>query len=123
MIGGVIVQLVVFGLIVYGMSQIISEASIMKPVRNFFSESDNRFMSWVGTGISCFLCISVWVSFLISWHVFSPSLVVYPYIKAPAIFSIGEIEIVYTKAKILFIDGMIGSAIAWLYRSVEEFLT
>lgn len=125
MVGVLLVKLFVYGLLVFGMSQIISEATIFKPVRDSFKGSKYGFIKWIGHGISCFLCISVWISILSGWYVFSPSLNIFPQLITPSIFEIPftELEFTYTKAKVLFIDGMIGSALAWFYYCFEVFLT
>ncbi len=104
MIGSFLIQTVLWSLAIYGITQIITEASIFENVRNFLTDSNNRIFNFFGKLVSCFLCASVWVSFLLSVWVFSPSLFFWPYL------SIGS----------FFIDGMIGSTIVWFLHIYEN---
>jgi len=47
----------------YNITQIITEASIFKPVRRWLLDSR---LSIIGQLVSCFLCTSVWISFLLT---------------------------------------------------------
>lgn len=47
--------------VVYQITQIISESTIFKPLRN---------IPFIGSFLSCFLCTSVWIGFLVSKFVF-----------------------------------------------------
>lgn len=84
--------------IVYGISQIITEATIFENVREFLIEHVNP----IGHLVSCFLCTSVWVSGITSLLLYSP--VTY-FFDLPQLSVLG-----------IFFNAMLGSTIAWFYR-------
>lgn len=90
---------------IYGITQIITEASIFSTVRNYFA-SRTGFMSHLGTLLNCFLCASVWVSAGVSMVLYSPCTQMYPELNSH-IFAI-------------FFDAMIGSAFAWFLYVLEN---
>lgn len=91
--------LLVLTLLNYGITQIITESTLFKPFRNLFP-----LKSWLGTFIRCFLCISVWVGFIISTLIYSIS---YNYLY------------IYNPIMSIFVDGIILSAASWLLYSLE----
>lgn len=93
----------VWSLAIYGITQIISEATVFEPLRNFLTNSKFKPFNKVGELISCFLCCSVWVSFFVSIVVFSPSLEIWSHLSFWH----------------FFFDGMIGSTIVWFFHIYE----
>jgi len=55
------IEFILLTLAAYNVTQIISEATIFKPVRIWLLK--RRFTSILGELMSCFLCTSVWVCF------------------------------------------------------------
>lgn len=104
MIGLFLLQTVIWSLAIYGITQIITEATIFEWLRSTFSNSKNDVDKFFGKLISCFLCCSVWVGFLLSVWVWSPSSILWPEIP------FGNV----------FIDGMIGSTIVWFLHIYEN---
>lgn len=90
---------------IYGITQIIVDASIFEPVRNFFL-SRKGFLNWFGSLVDCFLCTSVWVSAFASLTLYSPTIHVF-----------GECEYLFMN---VFFDAMIGSALVWFMRIWEN---
>lgn len=109
---------------IYGITQIIVESTLFKPVRQ---NASHRFIHSI---INCFLCTSVWVAFFISLMIWSPfkqafytdlcytdiALVMFDAADAfdslsPLILSMLQFVIKLISA---FFDGMLGSAIVWL---------
>lgn len=87
---------------VYGIAQIITEATIFEWVRNKLSGT------WFGGLVNCFLCTSVWVSFGFSYFVYS---------AASDILST-EFQLVS-----VFLDGMFLSALVWFFYVIESKLS
>lgn len=90
---------------IYGITQIIVDASIFEPIRNFFL-SRTGVLNWLGSLVDCFLCSSVWVSAFVSLTLYSPTLHVF-----------GECHYLFMN---IFFDAMIGSALAWFMRIWEN---
>lgn len=119
-----ILQLIVYGLIVFGSTQIIAEAMIFKPIRDLFKDSQFSIIRFIGKGISCFLCVSVWMSAFISLCIYSPTSNIFPNLSdSTNNILILFINIDVTQFKILFTDAMLGSAIAWFLYCFEIYLT
>lgn len=58
-------------LIIYNVTQIITETKIFKPIREFIPWAPIKYL------LSCFLCMSVWVAGLISYLLYPISSVVW----------------------------------------------
>lgn len=97
-------QLIVWSFIVYGITQIIVEAKIFAPIRNWLNYSRFSFFNFFGTLLSCFLCTSVWVSFILSALLYSPTSTLWPELNNSSI----------------FLDGMLGSCIVWFLYCIEN---
>jgi len=118
--------------IVYGINQIITESSLF---RDFREHTSHTFIKKI---VNCFLCNSVWISFIISFTFWSPCLtafgneflhgVIYTTFKQfwdynqdwlDVLFSIywGIICIICS-----FMDAMIGSTIVWFMHLIERLL-
>lgn len=95
-----------WSLAVYGITQIITEATIFEWLRDGLSNSDNGIVNFFGKLVSCFLCCSVWVSFALSF-LYSPSFELWPNVNYGS----------------WFIDGMIGSTIVWFLHVLENRLS
>lgn len=57
------IEFVIIILAAYNVTQIITEATIFKPIRRWLLDSR---LSILGQLVSCFLCTSVWVCFLLT---------------------------------------------------------
>jgi hypothetical protein len=100
MIGLFLLQTVLWSFAVYGITQIITEATIFEGLRNRLEN-----VKFFGKLVSCFLCASVWISFLLSAWIFSPASLLWPYLSL---------------FESVFIDGMIGSTIVWFLHIYEN---
>ena len=67
----IILQIIFETLILYQISQVISESYLFSPMRNFFIESNWIPLNWFGKLIDCFLCTSIWVGFGLSLYLFN----------------------------------------------------
>jgi hypothetical protein len=105
MISLFILKLAIWSIAIYGITQIITEATIFKWLRDYFTQSKNKISLFFGKLITCFLCASVWISFILSGWVFSPSTELWT-----------DLSIVES----IFIDGMIGSTIVWFLHLYES---
>lgn len=56
-------EFIIIILAAYNITQIITESSIFKPVRVWFVSGR---LSAIGQMVSCFLCTSVWICFLLT---------------------------------------------------------
>lgn len=104
MISLFLLQTFIWALAIYGITQIITEATIFEWLRDELSNSQDKVNNFFGKLVSCFLCCSVWVSFLLSAWVFSPSATLWPHMPFGS----------------FFIDGMIGSTIVWFLHIYEN---
>ena len=107
-------QLLVWSFIVYGITQIIVEAKIFAPLRDWFNYNRFGFFRWFGSLLSCFLCTSVWVSFILSASLYSPTLELWSNLLSTNVLNLG----VNT-----FLDGMLGSCIVWFMYCIESKLS
>jgi len=87
---------------VYGITQIITEAKIFAWLRTRLSDT------LLGDLVNCFLCTSVWVSFVFSYFVYS---------LASELFDIN-----FEVANV-FLDGMFLSALVWFFYVIESKLS
>jgi|TARA_R110002020_G_scaffold190204_1_gene389678 hypothetical protein len=92
-------ELIIWILAAYGMSQILVFGSIFDNIRNFITEHSKFF----GDLLGCMMCTSTWVGFFFSLAFFSPtaSLVTIPYSN-------------------IFFDGMLASGGVWAINAVIE---
>lgn len=113
-----VTHLLIWCLIIYGITQIIVEASIFSWLRNALLKRKNPVDSFFGKLISCFLCASVWISFILSATLYSPTEELWPHLASLDILSISVGGVVTT-----FLDGMLGSSIVWFLYCIESKLT
>lgn len=68
----ILLKIVFQTLVLYQVSQIISESKISRPLREYLKEmsSVSTFAKVLYELISCFLCTSVWVGFLLTFVLF-----------------------------------------------------
>ena len=90
---------------IYGVTQILVEGRVFKFARDIWKD-----IPFIYKFITCFLCVSVWVSAVASWLFYSPYL---------AIFNDYEMRTVDR----LFWDAMFGSAIVWFLHVIENKLS
>ena len=105
-------NLVIWAMVAYGMTNILVYGSIFKGLRTSihkWGDNDTGFFQPMGqflSGlISCVLCTSTWVGFFLSLVFFSPSDY---YVGANPYFS-------------WFFDGMLASGTVWMINSVVEY--
>jgi hypothetical protein len=85
----------------YGITQIITDSSIFRPIRKLLR---NTVLSEL---VTCFLCSSVWVMGGLSAFLYSPSAEIFQFNN-------------YHIAVYIFTDAMMGSAILWFMRLIEN---
>jgi len=93
-------QIIVWLIIVYGITQIIVDSTLFEGIKNFLSVLP--IVKIISQLMNCFLCASVWVSFLVSYFVWSPTNTFFSF----------EYQ--------FFLDGMFGSCVLWFIRAVEN---
>ena len=94
-------NLLLFILVAYGITNILVYSSIFYNMRLFIIDKSK----FLGDLIQCMMCTSVWVGFLLSIIIFSPTK---NYLNTPIPLSI-------------FIDGMLASGSVWIINSIVEF--
>ena len=92
-------ELIIWIIAAYGMSQILVFGSIFNKWRNWTIKNSKFF----GDLIQCMMCISTWVGFFFSITFFSPTL---EFITIP-----------YTN---IFFDGMLASGGVWAMNAIVE---
>lgn len=92
-------DLFIWLLTAYGMTQILIYGSIFNKPRNFITRNSKFFEDLLG----CVMCTSTWVGFLFSFILFSPtsSLTTIPYLN-------------------IFFDGMLASGGVWGINAIIE---
>ena len=92
-------EILIWILSAYGMSQIIVFGSIFQNLREWFIRNSKFF----GDLVQCMMCTSTWVGFFLSLAFFSPtgSLITIPYTN-------------------IFFDGMLASGSVWALNSIVE---
>jgi hypothetical protein len=92
-------ELLIWILAAYGMSQILVYGSIFNTPREWIS----RQSKFLGELLECMMCTSTWVGFFFSLVFYSPtaSLVIYPYTN-------------------IFFDGILASGSVWALNAVVE---
>lgn len=105
------IQLLIWILVSYGMTNILVYGKIFNSQRNWIhkqSDSKNVFESsifgFISELISCVLCTSVWTGFFLSLTLFSPAFV---FLGTNVYYSI-------------FIDGMLSAGAVWAINSIVE---
>lgn len=106
-----IVQTFFWVLVIYGVTQIITEATIFNALRKALLDSKWMAVNLIGQLVSCFLCTSVWISTAASIVLGGPSSVLFPEWGDPYM-------ITWTVT-----DAMFGSALVWLIHCIEYKLT
>jgi len=105
-------ELVLWALAAYGMTNILVWGSIFADLRNWIHTwGMNEYAPFQGVGkflsglIACMMCTSTWVGFFMSVFYYSPSMEIMnfnPYFS-------------------WFFDGMLASGVVWLINSVVEY--
>jgi len=106
-----IIQIIFWVLIIYGITQIIVESKLFKPLREWYNPGNpkNHYSNrleyyrdlYLHTMMTCMLCMSVWVATFVSMHFFSPTLLIYG-------------------TSVIFYDAMIGSTLVWFLNVFER---
>lgn len=95
-----ILQIIVWLIVAYGTTQIITDSVLFQPLKDFIKRF--RYLGLLSTLLDCFLCASVWVCFLTSVFIWSPTQIFLPVQHQ------------------FFIDGMFGSCVLWFLRGIEN---
>tara|TARA_R110000824_G_scaffold64449_2_gene168357 strand:- start:103 stop:417 length:315 start_codon:yes stop_codon:yes gene_type:complete len=92
-------EIIIWILAAYGMSQILVFGSIFDNIRDWIT----KYSKFFGDLLGCMMCTSTWVGFFFSLTFFSPtlSLVTIPYIN-------------------IFFDGMLASGGVWALNAIIE---
>ena len=92
-------ELLIWILVAYGMSQILVYGSIFNNPRDWIS----RHSKFMGDLLECMMCTSTWVGFFLSLVFYSPteSLISYPYTN-------------------IFFDGILASGSVWALNAIIE---
>ena len=92
-------ELLIWILVSYGMSQILVYGSIFNTPREWIS----RHSKFMGELLECMMCTSTWVGFFLSVVFYSPteSLISYPYTN-------------------IFFDGILASGSVWALNAIIE---
>jgi len=78
----IVYNLILFILLNFGISYIITHAKIFEKIRNFFVKINPSFL---GKLIMCILCTGTWIGFLLS-SIYSPSYLLFTDIRVVSIF-------------------------------------
>ena len=92
-------EILIWILAAYGMSQILVFGAIFDKPRNWIT----RHSTFFGDLLSCMMCTSTWVGFFFSLTFFSPTLTM--------------VKIEYTN---VFFDGMLASGGVWALNAIIE---
>ena len=92
-------EILIWILAAYGMSQILVFGAIFDKPRNWIT----RHSTFFGDLLSCMMCTSTWVGFFFSLTFFSPTLTM--------------VKIEYTN---VFFDGMLASGAVWSINAIIE---
>lgn len=124
------VKFILWILMIYGINQIITQSSLFKDFREFTS---HKFIKKI---VNCFLCNSVWVSFLISFTIWSPSMiafgsefthgVIYTTFKSFWEYDEGWLNTLFPiywgiiSVICSFLDAMLASTVIWFLHLIEK---
>lgn len=103
----IIMQLFVWSAIIYGVTQIVVQSTLFTPLRAYLQTSRFSFLRLLYKLITCFLCTSVWVGFIMSLLLYSPTQELW----SPNII-LGT-----------FFDGMLASCIIWFMYNIEHYIS
>lgn len=109
-------NILIFILIGYSISNIIVFSSIFSKIRDFFTDKDPNFL---GKLVTCMMCTPFWVGVIGSYLVFSPTLqcgMVYEGVDVLGLFTIPQNVIS------IFLDGCLISGTTWLIHTLQEHL-
>lgn len=105
------IQLIIWSLIIYGMSNILVYGSIFNNFRNTIERWGNNpsvpfhgFFHFVREMLRCMLCTPVWIGFIFGFFIFSPA---FEYLNISEYIS-------------WFFDGCMASGITWIINSIIE---
>lgn len=106
-----ITQLILWMIMVYGLSNILVYGSIFNGPRNFINEQSEKldsyftdFFVFLRDMLSCMMCTPTWVGFFMGIFLFSP---------------VHEILSIHP-AMSWFLDGMLASGSTWIINSIVE---
>ena len=105
-------ELLLFILIAYGMSNIIVFGSIFDSFRTYWQDKSPNFF---GKLFSCMMCLPTWVGFFLSLVYFSPTL--HYGMEDINFFNLFTI---HKELSSVFFDGMLASGSVWLIHTLQE---
>lgn len=103
------VELILFSLVVYGISNIVVYSSLFEKPRELFNRINPSFL---GKLVSCMMCFPTWVGFLVSYAFY--------YFGFQELTPCGSWGITLPWL-VIFLDGMIASATSWLLNTIQEY--
>lgn len=101
-------EVLLFFLVSYGISNIIIYGSIFDGMRTFFNKINPGFL---GQLVDCMICLPTWVGFVLSYTLTSLG-----YQHLTPFGSIG-LDIIWLR---VFLDGCITSGVVWLIHTLQE---
>lgn len=93
-----ILKLILWCMMGYSITQIITQTKIFKPIRELLNLQIWRYF-W-----GCVICVGVWVGFGMGWLFWSPTRIIFN----------------LTDVQYIFFDGMLCSVISWFIYLFEE---
>lgn len=134
------IKFILWVLIIYGITQIIVESELFEG----FRQKVYKWSPPIGTLVHCMLCTSVWVSFIVSMILWSPTKAVF--FDDILLHSVGDtqdiginhfdmiietiIDLIYSvntaiinTGQYIFYDGMVGSVLVWWVSLLERMIT
>ena len=99
-------KIIVFELLVYGITNIVVFGSIFESWRNFWNKLNPSFF---GKLMSCPLCLSTWVGGVLS--------ITFSYFGYETPFSIYGITLLPLR---VFLDACLSSGVCWLIHTIQE---
>jgi hypothetical protein len=110
----ILIKLILLSVIVFQITQIITESTLFQPIRTHFYllESETIFINeiykFIYKLINCFLCASVWISFILLLILLQDFTVT---------FDLFEIRNVCLS---IFLDTMLLSGVTWFWHCLEN---
>lgn len=101
-------EIILFLLVSYGISNIIIYGSIFEGLRTFLTKISPKLL---GALVSCMICLPTWVGFILSF-----ALTHLGYTQLTPFGSIG-LEIIWLR---IFLDGCLASGVVWLIHTIQE---
>ena len=115
-------MLLIWSIVIFTITLIITESKLFEHTRKIIKLPNVWYyypLNFINTIINCYLCTSVWVSVLVSYILFSPSVYIWPYISNKVYYDIFLLELDLSLIKELFFDGMLGAGASYFLKLIE----